>query len=114
MSKRTERVKELLKRELNLLMLKEIEFPPDILVTITRVEVSDNLMEAKVFVSVMPEKDSPRVLQILNRKIYFLQQKINRRLRMRPVPHISFREEKETAEAGRIEELLAQLKKRGK
>ncbi len=111
MLKRIERVNQLLKRELSQLILREIEFPKDILVTVTRVDALDNLSEARVYVSVLPEKDSTRVLQILGKKIYFLQQKINRRLKMRPVPQIRFLEEKATADAGRIEELLAQLKK---
>jgi ribosome-binding factor A len=33
---------------------------------------------------------------------------------MRPIPRIKFLEEKETVEAGRIEELLEELKKEGK
>jgi ribosome-binding factor A len=111
MSKRIERVNALLKRELSQLIFKEIEFSKDVLVTITRVDALDNLNEARVYISVMPEKESAMVLQILNKKIYFLQQKINRRLKMRPVPQIRFLEEKETADAGRIEELLEQLKK---
>jgi len=114
MSRRIEQVNALLQRELGQLILKEIEFPGDILVTVTRVDSLDNLSEARVYVSVMPEKESAKVLQILSKKIYFLQQKINHRLRMRPVPQIRFLEEKETAGAGRVEELLEQLKKEKK
>lgn len=112
MSKRIQRVNELLKRELSQLLLREMEFTKDVLVTVTRVAASDNLKEARAYISVMPEKESVRILRILGKKVYFLQQKINRRLRMRPVPQIRFLEEKETAEAGRIEELLEGLKKR--
>jgi len=53
-------------------------------------------------------------LKTLNQEIYELQQKINRRLKMRPVPRIRFSKERETAEAGRVEELLEKLKKEGK
>ena len=114
MSKRIQRVNELLKRELSQLLLREIEFTKGILVTVTRVEALDNLKEARVYISVMPEKESVRVLNVLKKKVYFIQQKINRRLRMRPVPLIRFSEEKETLGAGRIEELLEKLKKEKK
>ena len=110
MSQRIPRVNKLIKKELSQILLKEIEFPKDVLVTVTRVIASDNLNEAKVYISVMPEEQSERVLQILERKVYYLQQKINKRLRMRPIPQIRFSEEKETAEAGRIEELLEKIK----
>jgi len=109
MSQRIPRVNKLIKKELSQIFLKEIEFPKDILVTVTRVETSDNLNQAKAYISVMPEEQSKRVLQILERKIYYLQQKINKRLRMRPVPQIRFSEEKQTAEAGRLEELLEKI-----
>ena len=111
MSKRIQRINELLKRELSQLLLREIEFPKDILVTVTRVETLPNLIEAKVYISVLPEEPAARILQLLKRKIYFLQQKINKRLKMRPVPQIRFLCEKGTASAGRIEALLEKLKK---
>jgi len=68
------------------------------------------LRESKVFISTVPSEKAQRVLKTLNQKIYELQQKINRRLKMRPVPRIRFSEERETAEAGRIEEILEKLK----
>jgi len=114
MSKRIQRVNQLIKKELSQILLREVDFPKDILVTITRVDTSPNLRESKVFISTVPEDKTQRVLKTLNQKIYELQQKINRRLKMRPVPRIRFSEERETAEAGRIEELLEELKKEKK
>ncbi|XOB41983.1 MAG: 30S ribosome-binding factor RbfA [Candidatus Nealsonbacteria bacterium] len=114
MSKRIQRVNQLIKKELSQILLREVDFPKDILVTITRVDTSPNLRESKVFISAVPEDKTQRVLKTLNQKIYELQQKINRRLKMRPVPRIRFLEERETAEAGRIEELLEKLKNRKK
>lgn len=110
MSERIQRVNQLIKKELSQILLREVDFPKDILVTITRVDTSPNLRESKVFISTVPEDKAQRVLKILNQEIYELQQKINRRLKMRPVPRIKFSEERETAEAGRIEEILEKLK----
>jgi len=111
MSKRIQRVNQLIKRELSQILLKEFEFPKDVFVTLTRVETSLDLIQAKVFLSVMPESKFPQILEILNRQIYDLQQKLNKRLKMKFIPKIEFREEKETREAGRIEEILEVLKK---
>ncbi|MBU4298575.1 30S ribosome-binding factor RbfA [Patescibacteria group bacterium] len=110
MSKRIPRVNQLLKKELGQIILKEIDFPKDVLVTITRVETLPNLSESRVFISVFPEKISREILEILRREIYFLQQKINKRLKMRPLPRLLFVLEKMTVEAGRIEEILEKLK----
>ncbi len=110
MSKRIPRVNQLIKKEISQILLREIEFPEDTLVTVTRVETSVDLNQAKVYLSCLSENKTTKVLQILDRKIYDLQQILNKRLRMRPIPRIKFVKEKETKEAGKIEEILEELK----
>ena len=80
MSKRIQQVNALIKRELSQILLKEIEFPLNVLVTITRVETSSNLMESNILVSALPEEKLKRSLEILNKNIYILQKKLNQRL----------------------------------
>ena len=53
-------------------------------------------------------------MDFLKKKTSFLQRKINKALRMRPLPRLHFLTEKETQKAGRIEEILEQLKKEEK
>ncbi len=114
MTKRIQRVNALIKREVSQLLLREAEFPLDVLVTVTRVETSSNLIDCNVWISTMPEEKAEATIVFLNRRIYELQQKMNKRLKMRPIPKIKFLGEKKTGEAGRIEELLEQLKKEEK
>ena len=114
MSNRISRVNHLIQQELSQIILRELDFPSDILITLTRVETSSNLFQTKIYISVLPENETKRVFQALNQQIYELQQKLNQRLKMRPVPRIKFIEEKKTLEAGRIEEILEDLKKREK
>ncbi len=111
MSRRIEKVDQLIKKELSGIILKELNFPRDLLVTLTRVEVSSDLREAKVYVSVLPAGKGKDVLQTLDSFLYLLQQKLNKRLQMRPLPRIVFKKEEKTGEAGRIEELLEKIKK---
>lgn len=111
MGKRIEQVNQLIKEELSQIILREVELPSGILLTLTQVETSVDLRQAKVFISVIPENKREKVLEEVNRNIYDLQQKLNKRLNMRPVPKIRFIEEKETVEAGKIEEILERLKK---
>lgn len=92
-------------------MLREADFPDGLLVTVTRVETSSNLIQAKVYISVMPHESVREILEILRKSVYSLQQKLNERLRMRPIPKIIFIEETATREAGRIEELLEKIHK---
>ena len=113
-SRRIEQVNELIKREISQILLREVDFPENVLITVTRAESAPNLFEAKVWVSVMPEENLEKIVAHLNRQVYEIQQKINKRLKMRPVPRIKFLKEKQTVQAGRIEELLEKLKKEEK
>ena len=107
-----ERVDNIIQRELGSIILKEIDIFPGTLLTITRVECAGNLFSSKVYISVIPEEKFEEVLSLLKRHIYFLQQKLNKKMMMRPVPKIEFVKETKTAEAGRIEELLERIKKK--
>lgn len=112
MSKRIQQVNQLIKKELSQIILKEIEFPFGVLVTLTRVETTKDLKESNIWISALPEEKLKNVLEILNKNIYILQQKLNKRLKMKPLPKLKFLEEKKTKEAGRIEEILEEIKNR--
>lgn len=109
-SNRLLRINQLVKEELSQLLLKKVEFLPDILVTITRVETTEDLLDTNVFISIFPENNIAQTIDFLQRKTGFLQKEINRILKMRPLPRLHFLVEKETKKAGRIEEILEQLK----
>lgn len=113
-SKRIKRINSLIKEELSKILLKEFEFPKEVLVTVTRVEITRNLREGKIFVSCFPEKERKKIVDFLNRKIYFIQKNLDKKLVMRPVPKIKFFEEERTVEAGKIEAILEKLKKEKK
>ena len=114
MSKRIKRVNQLIKRELAQILLREFDFAKDILVTVTRVETSPDLKAGRIFISIIPEENRDKIMRFLNRNIYKIQQKLNKKLKMKSVPKIKFMEEKKTAAAARIEEILERLKKEEK
>jgi ribosome-binding factor A len=111
MSNRLEKVNSLLEHEIGKILLRDFAFSPEILVTLTRVDCSSNLIEAKVYISVFPEEKSAGILNALQKSVYDVQHQINRTLRQRPIPKIKFVKETAIAKAGKIEELLTQLKK---
>ncbi|HXK31887.1 MAG TPA: ribosome-binding factor A [Candidatus Paceibacterota bacterium] len=111
MLNRIAKVNQLIKKELSQIILREIDFSPGILVTLTRVETVPNLSESRIYLSVIPEARQEKAFIMLRNKVWHLQQLLNKRLRMRPIPKICFIEEKETLEAGKIEEILVGLKK---
>ena len=80
------------------------------MVTLTRVETTSNMIEAKAYISVFPEAKSAGIINALQKSVYDIQYKINRTLRMRPIPKIRFVKETEISNAAKIEELLVRQK----
>ena len=110
---RLEKVNSLLEHEISKIILRDFYFEGS-MVTLTHVDSSANLIEAKVYISVFPEKNVDKVVEILNKGAYSVQQKINKLLRMRPIPKIKFVKDETISRAGKVEGLLSQLKKEEK
>ncbi len=111
MSQRIPRVNSLIKKEIAKLLSKEVDFPKNTLVTVSRVDCSPNLIQAKVYVSCLPQEREREAFKILKRNIWFLQKKLDKILKMRPVPKIIFVQDKQAEKATRVEELLERIKR---
>jgi len=110
MNNRIAKVNSLLEKEISKIILKDFAFSPEILVTLTHVDTTANLIDAKVFISVFPDAKADAIVRALDKSVYDVQYKINRTLRMRPIPKIKFIKDKEFIKASRVEELLAKVK----
>jgi ribosome-binding factor A len=104
MSRRTERVNDLIREELSNLLLREVRDPRlDALISITRVEVTPDLFNARIFVSVMAtEKDQTEALKALNAAASFYHRELKSRIQMRRVPFLSFRLDNSIAEGAEV------------
>jgi len=89
MSQRIDRINELLKREVSSYIQREFEFPGK-LITVSAVEVTHDLREAKVFVSVLGGHPGP-VLTKLNSKRGSIQNTVMKRVVLRCTPRLDFR-----------------------
>jgi len=110
MSNRIEKVNSLLEKEIGKILLRDFNFPGS-LVTLTHVDATANLIEARAYISVMPEESADKIITTLSKGVYDVQQKINRLLNMRPIPKIIFLKDMQIASASNIEGILAKLKK---
>src|SRR3972149_12054491 len=109
--KRLEKLNEQLKEELSKIILREMDFSNETLVTITRVETSDTKLACRVFISILAPGDEAEdeILSELIRRSGFIQRILNRRLRIRPVPKIRFLIDTEEKKRERIEKLLSEI-----
>jgi len=108
-AKRPEQLNSLVQKELGDILLRDFELPDGTLATITRVESSANFQQAYVYISITPENRTKEIMKHLSKGIYGVQQQLNRRLQIRPVPKIIWREEQSLAGIQRTEELLEKL-----
>lgn len=111
MSRRTERVEEMLREELSVILQRELKDPGLGFVTITGADVTPDLSHARVFVSIMGEpKEKEQSLKALNRARGFLRTALGRRAHLRTVPELNFLEDTAADTGTRIFELLEQVK----
>lgn len=85
---RHQRVAEQIQRELADLLQFEVKDPRVSMVTITEVEVTNDLAHAKVFYSAA--ENPPELLQGLQKAAGFLRSQLSHRMLMRTVPQLHF------------------------
>ena len=108
LSYRTERVNELIRRELVLLLKQEVKDPRLKQVVITDVIVSRDLTSAKVFFSV--DADSNKiVVSLLNKASGFFRSSLSNTLDLRHTPALSFIYDTTPNTGARIDDLLSRL-----
>jgi ribosome-binding factor A len=110
-SKRSERVGDLILEFVSQVLSRGINDPRVGVVTLTGVEVSNDLKHARIFFNLLvnlQEKDE--VLSGLKSASGFIRSKIARELKLRFVPTLEFVYDDTQANAQRIEELLRKVK----
>jgi ribosome-binding factor A len=108
--KRSERLGELILAEISDLITREIKDPRIGFVTFTRVEMSDDLRHAKVFVSsIGAEPEKARTLQGLSSATGYIRRQLGRALHLRYTPEISFLLDDSLEHGAKIAQILRQL-----
>ncbi len=93
------------------LIQRELKDPRIGFVTITRVEVTQDLKYARVFVSVMGSDEEQRATMVaLNSARGFVRHEVATRMTTRTVPELQFRLDKGLEYSDRINRLLNELK----
>lgn len=111
MTRRTDRVNELLRTTLSELFLRDVKDPrvSHELLSITEVDVSPDLRRATVYVSHMgTEQERSDALEGLARAAHFLQRELGLRLKLRNVPDLTFRFDPSIERGARLASLINQ------
>ena len=110
--KRADRVSDLLKEEISQMLLKDIKDPRIGFVTITDVEVTDDLSQARVFFSMVEsDEELEKTIKGLNSASSYIKKKLGKRLRMRYIPDIVFEFDSSLRYGSYIDSILEGLKR---
>ena len=110
MSHRANRVGEQMKKELSDIIGRKIKDPRIGFVTVTDVQVTGDLQQAKVYISVLgDEEQRENTLKGLAKAKGFIRTEIGHRIRLRKTPEIIFEFDESINYGNRIENLLHQL-----
>ncbi len=104
---RTDRVGDLLRREISAILLREVKEPLAQFVTITAVRMSKDLRHARVYYTALQDESELKdVAAALKRSAGFIQRLIGSRMQLRSVPRLRFEYDRSLRDAARMEELL--------
>lgn len=110
--KRLERVNQLVKEEISTLLLRELKDPRLGFVTVTEVDVTPDLKQAKVYVSVLgPEEQWVSSFKALESARGFVWSWLRKHLDLRVTPALLFRPDRSMEHAARMQALLAGLQR---
>ncbi len=112
---RVEKLQELIKQEMSKMLLKEIKDPRIGFVTVTDVEMTGDLREAKIYVSIMGgEEQIQASLEGLQSALGFIRREIGHRIRLRFTPEISFALDNSLDYSEHIQKLLLKIDREAK
>ena len=108
--KRVLRAAEQVQRELGFILDRKMSDPRIGMVTVTRVEMSDDLRYAKVFVSFLgDEEERAERLRLLRKARKFVRAELSHTLRMRVTPELTFVIDDSSENYIRISKVLSEI-----
>lgn len=107
MSSRVTRLAEQIRTEVGDILARQVRDPGVGFVTVTRVRVTEDLLQARVFYTTMDDRRA--TARALERALPFVRRALAERLRLRRVPELTFAFDESIAHQARVEELLQEI-----
>lgn len=109
MNHRLQRVRELLKRELGSIMVREVKFSSP-LVTVSGVDITPDLKQAHVFVSALGTDVQRReTIATLEQNRVMLQHELSKRVVLKQTPHLHFKLDESIERGTRVITIMDEL-----
>jgi ribosome-binding factor A len=110
MSKRTERVADLIRREMMDILMRKMRDPRLSFISVTGVEVAADLGSAKIWLSSLDGVEKrAEIVKVLTHAAPFLRRELAPRLGLREVPELRFAYDESIERGARVEDILRRL-----
>ena len=111
MSQRSDQVAEELRKIISMILIQDLSDPRMGFVTITRIELTDDLRYAKVFYSVLGTEEQQKETDItLGENMGFIKNLAIRRINMKYAMEIKFEHDKSIDHSFKIDDILKKIK----
>jgi len=110
MAYRKEKINDLIRDEVGKILHQNLDVDLDALVTVIKAIVSEDLNHVRIYISVFPSQFGQKALEQINRRIYFLQQILNKKLKIHPVPKMFFVIDISEERAEKVEKIIEEVK----
>lgn len=108
--KRSQRVGDLVREEVADIIMYRLKDPRIGFVTVTGADMSDDLKNARIFVSILKPEERDQTIAILNEAKPFIRSALGKRLKMKFTPNIEFRLDTSIEYGSKIDSLLRKIR----
>jgi ribosome-binding factor A len=109
---RTIRLGEQIREEVSDILGREVRDPGIGFLTLTRVRVTDDLSQARVYYTMLGDPaERKKTARALERAVPFIRRSLAERLHVRRMPELAFEFDQSVAHQARVEELLEEIKR---
>ena len=113
MSQRTRQVGSEIRSLLSAILVRLLEFPPGVMVSVYHVIVSPNLKEASALITIHPRERQDEIFFMLKKALPEIRKELGARLTTKFTPKLTFRIDESHDKAERINAILDNLSSSG-
>ena len=109
--KRSQRVGDLVREEVADIIMYRLKDPRIGFVTVTGVDMSDDLKMARIYVSILKPEDREQTITILNDAKPFIRSALGKRRKVKFIPSVEFKLDTSIEYGSKIDSLLKKIKR---
>jgi ribosome-binding factor A len=110
--KRSQRVSHLLKKEISEIISRRVKDPRLGFLTLTDIDISPDLKNAKVYVSIFREDEREPTMEALKASASFIRSELGRRVKMKNIPLLTFMMDLTPEYGEKMERIFKDLKEK--